>query len=73
MLMVLTDEACGKKDILDTTFVVNQSPVVHWPWMASYGFINADQKWQHQCGATLVSDRHFLTTAHCVYKGVKEG
>ncbi len=73
MFVVLTDEACGKNDISDTNFVVNRNPVGHWPWMASYGFINEDQKWQHQCGATLVSDRHFLTSAHCVKYSVEKG
>jgi V8-like Glu-specific endopeptidase len=33
--------------------------------MASIGTINAENVWKHQCGATLISDRHFLTAAHC--------
>ena len=37
----------------------------HWPWMASIGFVADDKKWKHQCGATLISDQHFLTAAHC--------
>jgi V8-like Glu-specific endopeptidase len=64
---------CGKIADPDTNFVVNRSPRVHWPWMASYGFINEEKQWQHQCGATLISDQHFLTASHCVKKGVQEG
>jgi hypothetical protein len=35
------------------------------PWMASIGYYDQEKKWKHQCGATLVSDHHFLTAAHC--------
>ena len=42
------------------------NPVGHWPWMASIGKFANDKKWIHQCGATLISSRHFLTAAHCV-------
>jgi secreted trypsin-like serine protease len=33
--------------------------------MSSLGFYE-DDEWIHQCGATLVSSKHFLTAAHCV-------
>jgi len=53
--------------------VVNNNPIGHWPWMASYGFIDEKKKWQHQCGATLISDHHFLTASHCVKEGANKG
>ena len=67
------EDSCGKNGISGGNFVVNKQSLGHWPWMASYGFINEQKQWQHQCGATLVSDQHFLTAAHCVKEGVKEG
>jgi secreted trypsin-like serine protease len=33
--------------------------------MSSLGYFE-DDEWIHQCGATLVSSKHFLTAAHCV-------
>ena len=45
------------------------NPVGNWPWMASLGTLSDDNKWMHQCGATLISSRHFLTAAHCVHDG----
>ena len=56
----------------DSTFVAGafddeeKNPVGHWPWMASIGFYDTNKKWNHQCGATLVTNHHFLTAAHCV-------
>ena len=44
---------------------VETNPVGDWPWMASIGSITNESKWEHRCGATLITDRHFLTAAHC--------
>jgi V8-like Glu-specific endopeptidase len=33
--------------------------------MASLGYLE-DGKWEHKCGATLITNEHFLTAAHCV-------
>ena len=41
------------------------NPVGHWPWMSSIGYYDGNGKWKHQCGATLITERHFLPAAHC--------
>jgi chymotrypsin C len=42
--------------------------VGHWPWMSSIGFFNEKNSWKHQCGGTLISNKHFLSAAHCFKK-----
>jgi hypothetical protein len=69
----LIEDKCGRNDLTGTGFVINKDRLGHWPWMASYGFSNAQKQWQHQCGATLISEHHFLTASHCIKEGEKEG
>lgn len=62
---------CGKSLTFTGTFLIGarndqeNNPVGYWPWISSLGFNDKDQVWNHKCGATLISDRHFLTAAHC--------
>ena len=61
---------CGKNNLSGQriTGALNHpelNEVGHWPWMASIGYLDSQNKWRHQCGATLISDHHFLTAAHC--------
>ena len=70
LLCLLSDPICGKNRISDEDYVIGapndleNNPVGHWPWMASIGNL-VDKEWKHQCGATLISDQHFLSAAHC--------
>jgi len=71
--LILDGPKCGHIPNLNSNNFVSgprnnleNNPAGYWPWMASIGNYNTDNKWQHQCGATLLSDSHFLTAAHCV-------
>nr|XP_003471230.1 chymotrypsin-like elastase family member 2A [Cavia porcellus] len=56
-----------------STYELNQGRVVggqeaqanSWPWQVSLQY-QASGSWYHTCGGSLISNRWFLTAAHCV-------
>ncbi len=67
------DNQCGRSiSDADVNFVsgscnnAETNPVGQWPWMASIGYYDENNKWNHQCGTTLISNNMFITAAHCI-------
>jgi len=65
------EKQCGRVQ-KSTAFVAGSqnddeiNPVGQWPWMASIGYYDENNKWNHQCGTTLISNNMFITAAHCI-------
>ena len=64
----LNQGTCGVNPIVDNPRYIVGGTTTHgpgvWPWMCSAGFLSGD-KWEHRCGAVLVTFNHLLTAAHC--------
>ncbi len=52
--------------MLSSFIFTEYNRVGHWPWMSSIGlFRDNSNDWEHKCGGTLISNKHFLSAAHC--------
>ena len=61
-------DICGYSDVENTVSDSETNLDFHWPWMSSIGDYE-NETWRHICGATLITERHFLTSAHCANIG----
>lgn len=59
--------ACGYRNVTGTRIVGGtESERAEWPWMAALGY-ETDGEIEFQCGGALITDRHVLTAAHCIF------
>ncbi len=72
--LIFTFSDCGipnvvHKDINDGAN--DDATIEQQPWMVSLGRFVGPTRWEHECGGSLITNRHVLTAAHCFDK-VKE-
>ena len=44
-----------------------------WPWLAAIFKLDSQRKGNFFCGASLISEEHILTSAHCVERFAQKG
>jgi len=65
---VVIPEECGQTNA-GSNRIVNGRPAKRnaWPWIAALGYTDPNSgDVTYLCGATLVTDRHVVTAAHCI-------
>lgn len=65
----LLPSACGQSLVGDRIIGGEDAALGQYPWMARIGFINHNKNGSapiFRCGASLITDSHVITAAHCV-------
>ncbi|XP_045776221.1 CLIP domain-containing serine protease 14D-like isoform X2 [Maniola jurtina] len=58
-------EICGESTGSDRIIGGTIAAIDEFPWMALVKYLDHDNKFQLSCSATLITDRHLLSAAHC--------
>jgi Trypsin/Regulatory CLIP domain of proteinases len=65
--LITPDEGCGFSNVTHNK-VVGGVPAVKagWPWMVLLGYRDSLGEVSFKCGASMITNRHVLTAAHCL-------
>lgn len=69
---VVNDPICGRPAVAPSVTLMARiiggivARAHSWPWQCSIRYQYSSPPWRQFCGASVVSDRHIVTAAHCL-------